>query len=93
MADIIDTARHADLITKQAAVFAAFNALDEWTEQVGKRGMDWTDEERSRTAELRKEVCDAAAAKEAALYASGLVDEHGYYAAAQALKDAARTTA
>lgn len=27
------------------------------------------------------------------LYASGLVNEHGYYAVAQALKDAARTTA
>lgn len=42
MADIIDRARHTDLIAKQVGVFAAFRELDEWTERVGKRGMDWT---------------------------------------------------
>jgi hypothetical protein len=52
--------------------------------------MDWTDDERARTAELRESVRAAAATKEKALYASGLVTEHGYHAAAQALKDAAR---
>ena len=76
---VIDPVRHADLIALQRAVFAATDAL-------------YTYE--GDNAESMRELCrDAAEEKEAALYASGLVDKHGYHAANMALKNAARNGA
>jgi len=74
---VIDPDRHAHLISLQRAVFAATDTLYAY------EGDD---------AEPMREACrKAAATKEAALYESGLVEEHGYYVAAQSLKDAAKT--
>lgn len=73
---VIDPTRHADLIALQRAVYAATDELYAYT------GDD---------AESMREACrQAAATKEAALYECGLVAEHGYYLAAQDLKNAAK---
>lgn len=76
MASVIDPERHADLITLQRRVHALFDELDAYTGE-DRQGM-------------RERVRQAAAEKEAALYASGLVEEHGYFLASQDLHKAAR---
>lgn len=73
---VIDTAQHAPLVALQVEVFKAFDRLEAFA------GDD--------AEPVREETRQAVTAKEAALYASGLVGEWGYYAAAQALKQAAR---
>lgn len=78
MTGIIDSAKHAELIALQRAVFEATERL-----YAGPAG--------GGSAEpLREEVRRAAEAKEAALHASGLVAEYGYHEASQALKQAAK---
>ncbi|KPC78312.1 hypothetical protein [Streptomyces albus] len=79
MASVIDPERHADLITLQQRVHALFDELDAYTGE-DRQGM-------------RERVRQAAAEKEAALYASGLVEEHGYFLASQDLHKAARAAA
>lgn len=74
---VIDPGKHADLIALQRAVTAASDRLYAYTGD--------------NAEPLRKAVCDAAATKEAALYESGLITEHGYYVAAQDLKNAAKS--
>lgn len=74
---VIDPARHADLIALQRAVYAATEQLYAYTGD--------------NAEPMRKQACDAAARKEAALRESGLVQEHGYYVAAQDLKNAVKT--
>lgn len=73
---VIDPARHADLIALQRASNAAIEALYAY--------------EGDDPESMRENCRQAAARKEAALRESGLVAEHGYYLAAQDLKDAAR---
>jgi hypothetical protein len=58
---------------------------------VRKTGWDWTLAEREEGDKLDRAALKAAAAKEEALQASGLVADFGYYAPAVALKQAART--
>ncbi|MBB1252542.1 hypothetical protein H3146_04020 [Streptomyces sp. OF3] len=87
---VIDPEQHADLIEAQRRSTAAFAALDAYAASVGKPGIEWSAEEHARGEELREAARAAAAAKDAALYASGLPHEHGYYRAAQDLKNAAR---
>ena len=73
---VIDPARHADLIALQRVVYAATDALYAY--------------EGDDAEPMREQARQAAARKEAALRESGLVAEHGYYVAAQDLKDAAK---
>lgn len=93
MADIIDPARHADLIALQRQVDAAWAALTGYRQEVGKPGIDWTEVERARWQVLQDAVIAAAAARDAGLRDSGLVEEHDFYQADQALKQAAKPTA
>jgi len=74
---VIDSDRHADLIALQRAVYEATDALYAY--------------EGDDAESMREECRQAAAKKEAALYESGLVAEHGYYVASQDLKNAAKT--
>lgn len=90
MAEIINPARHADLIDLQVKALQAYSALDAWPKQVAKPGLEWTPEEHTRSEELREVARQASAAKDEALHASGLVTEYGYYQASQALKQAAK---
>lgn len=76
---VIDPDRHAHLIRLQREVFATTETLYAY--------------EGDDAEPLREKCRQAAATKEAALYESGLVDQHGYYVAAQSLKDAARENA
>lgn len=76
MASVIDPERHADLIALQRAVFDADAALSAHT------GND--------AGPLREQVRQAAAAKRAAIEASGLAAEHGWYTADQDLKKITR---
>lgn len=76
MANVIDPEKHAHLIELQLKVFAADRALSAYT------GDD--------PEPLRETMRQAAAAKNAALEESGLVAEHGWNAAEQGLKQAAR---
>ncbi|MDJ1131235.1 hypothetical protein [Streptomyces iconiensis] len=78
MASLIDPVKHAELIRLQRESFARFAALDTF---------DGDDSERPA---LREAARQAAAEKDAALYESGLVSEHGYFAASQDLMRAAR---
>lgn len=73
---VIDPDRHADLIALQRAVFAATEALYAYTGD--------------NPEPMREQARQAAATKEAALRESGLIAEHGYYVAAQDLKNAAK---
>lgn len=86
-----DRPEHARLIELQCAVNVAFVELDGWALEVGKPGRDWTPEENARAEQLREAARQVTSAKEAALYGSGLVEEYGYFATAQALKDTAKT--
>ncbi|MBQ0867354.1 hypothetical protein [Streptomyces sp. RK75] len=79
MASVIDPERHADLIELQQHVHELFKELEAYT------GDD--------AEGMRERVRQAVTEKEAALYASGLVEEHGYFLASQDLKKAARTAA
>jgi chemotaxis response regulator CheB len=88
MAKVIDPERHADLIGLQRAANEAFDALAAHAPDV--RGLDLTDAQRAEAARLREEASEAALAVRAALFASTLPEEHDYYIASQALKDAAR---
>lgn len=74
---VIDPARHADLIALQRAVYAATEQLYAYTGE--------------HAEPLREEARQAAQAKAAALYESGLVHEHGYHVANMALKNAAKS--
>ncbi|UNZ20649.1 hypothetical protein [Streptomyces sp. 891-h] len=76
MANVIDPEKHAHLIELQLKVFAADRELMAYT------GDD--------PEPLREKMRQAAAAKNAALEDSGLVAEHGWNAAEQGLKQAAR---
>ncbi|MGW8379887.1 hypothetical protein [Streptomyces sp. ODS28] len=78
MADIIDPEQHAALIEHQREVYAAFATLDSF---------DGPDDDRPA---LREKARQTVTAKEAALHASGLIEQHGYHKASQALKDAAK---
>lgn len=78
MASVINPQQHAHLIDLQLKVFDAFDELD---------AFDGDDEERPA---LRERVRQTVTAKEAALYETGLVDEHGYNTVNQDLKQAAR---
>ncbi|RAJ70308.1 hypothetical protein K378_01473 [Streptomyces sp. Amel2xB2] len=73
---VIDPDRHADLIQLQRAVFAATEELYAY--------------EGDHAEPLREKARQAAATKEAALYESGLVAEHGYHIASIDLKQAAK---
>jgi ribulose-5-phosphate 4-epimerase/fuculose-1-phosphate aldolase len=74
---VIHPHRHAGLIDLQRAVYAATEALYAY------EGDD---------PESMREACrKAAETKETALYESGLVAEHGYFVAAQDLKQAAKS--
>lgn len=88
---IIDPDRHADLVDLQRQANAAWERLERHAPDV--RGIDLTDEQRAEAARLRTEVAEAAQAVRDALYESGLVTEYGYFAPAQELKAAARSTA
>ncbi|MDJ1135464.1 hypothetical protein [Streptomyces iconiensis] len=76
MANVIDPERHRDLLQFQQAVFDADAELTAYT------GED--------AAPLREQVRQAAAARDEALRASGLVNEHGWFTADQDLKRATR---
>lgn len=73
---VIDPDRHADLIRLQQEVFAATEELYAY--------------EGDDVETLREKVRQAAAAKEAALRESGLVDKHGHHVANIDLKQAAK---
>ena len=90
MADIIDTQEHGELIALQRAVNDAFVALHAHPRQVGKPGIEWSDEEKAVSQQLRQAVHEAVLAKNRALAESGLPAQHGAYQASQALKDAAK---
>ncbi|WP_016905693.1 hypothetical protein [Streptomyces xiaopingdaonensis] len=91
MADIIDRSTHRELIDLQRAVNGAFAALDGHARDVGKPGIEWTDEEKAEAARLRGVVQQAVVEKNRALQESGLPAEHGAFQASQALKDAAKS--
>lgn len=78
MASVIDPERHAQLIALQRAVNQRFTDLD---------AFDGDDSERPA---MREAARQAVTEKEAALYASDLIEEHGYHVASQALKQATR---
>ncbi|MGP3978976.1 hypothetical protein ACTWQF_34175 [Streptomyces sp. 8N114] len=76
MASVIDPDRHTDLIRLQQNVHDLFDELDAYT------GGD--------AESMRERVRQAVTEKEAALRASGLVEQHNYFLASQDLKKAAR---
>ncbi|MFE9334814.1 hypothetical protein [Streptomyces sp. NPDC006925] len=76
MASVIDPERHADLIKLQQHVYELFDELNAYP------GDD--------AEGVRERVRQVVTEKEAALHASGLVEEHGYFLASQDLKRTAR---
>lgn len=77
MAALIDPTLHTELIELQRAVVTATERLYALPRE-------------EPAGPLREEVRQAAAARDAALHTSGLVSEHGYHQASQALKNAAK---
>lgn len=88
MTDIIDPEQHSHLIELQRAANRAYAALD--GHAPGVRGTELSDEQREEAVALRERASAAAVELREALFASGLVEKHGYYLPSQALKDAAR---
>ncbi|WP_030888407.1 MULTISPECIES: hypothetical protein [Streptomyces] len=76
MASVIDPEQHGHLIELQRAVFEADAALEAYS------GDD--------AEPLREAVRQAVLAKDMALVAAGLVEEHGHYIPRQDLKKAAK---
>ncbi|MGW7350926.1 hypothetical protein [Streptomyces sp. NPDC054784] len=74
---VIDPATHGDLIRLQVEVLVATERLYALPREAA-------------AGPVREEACQAAAARDAALHASGLVTEHGYHAASQALMTAGK---
>ncbi|WP_367123113.1 hypothetical protein [Streptomyces phytohabitans] len=77
-ATLIDPTLHTELIELQRAVFTATERLYALPRE-------------EPAGPLREEVRQAAAARDTALHASGLVGEHGYHQASQALKNTAKS--
>jgi hypothetical protein len=87
---VIDPERHANLIAAQRAIYTADTALNAYSSGLPRFV---TDDQRAELDRLRAAYRTAVEAKEAALRDSGLIEEHGYYTAAQALKTAAKAPA
>lgn len=79
----IDPEQHASLIALQREANAAWAELD--AHAPGVRGIDLSTEQRAEAKRLREQACQSALALREGLYASGLVEEHGYYQVSQDL--------
>lgn len=84
----IDTEVHAFLVALQRDANLAWAELD--AHAPGVRGIDLTAPQRAEAERRRERAREAVLALRAGLYASGLVEEHGYYRVSQDLIAAAR---